>query len=268
MIHYQNINNFSKTRRKKTSPKHNKKSVAMSFFGWTNSFSYLPPEVDEPIVETAAYVTQKSIDASGLSWAGASTEQLAFLRKVYDLNKARKAGQTFVNDVPENQLAVVEGRFKLRSEAAQSAVQMLAAVRADISSSGNNVEAGLTSAYRSASHQFRLWNDYVTNQYYLATKSKRQGLTGGEHGEAAAKYLASYTRARVATPGYSNHNNGLALDIKNKENGKLFRNKTNKTATKAWRTTWLWDWLVRNAQTYNFHQNTQIDEPWHWVFRT
>ncbi|WAC02650.1 D-alanyl-D-alanine carboxypeptidase family protein [Lacinutrix neustonica] len=213
------------------------------------------------------YATQQSLGSSGLTWPGATPEQLTFLKRVYDINLARKANQTFVNDVPANELSTVEGRFELRTNAAQAAINMLQAIRAEITSAGKNVQVGLSSAYRSASHQFAIWNDLVTNQYYAATRTEREALQGGAHGDAAASHLAAYTRARIATPGYSNHNNGLAIDIKNIQDGKLYRNKTNTQATAAWRTTWAWDWLVANAATYNFYQNLQIDEPWHWVYR-
>ena len=267
MIRYQNINNFSKTIEKKVINKPLQKSGSLSFSGWTNSFNYLKPEIVRPNSEMSSYVTQQSIGSSGLIWQVATPEQLTFLKRVYDINLARNANLTFVNDVPTNELATVEGRFQLRKNAAQSAISMFQVIRAAITSSGKNVDLGLTSAYRSASHQFQLWNDYVTNIYYPDTKTARQALQGGEHGEAAASHLAAYTRARVATPGYSNHNNGLAIDIKNTQDGRLYRNKTNRTDTAAWRTTWLWDWLVANAATYNFYQNTQIDEPWHWEYR-
>ena len=267
MIRYQNINNFSKTRKKKVIKKPRHRAAALNSSGWTNSFNYLKPEIAEPFSETATYATQLTIGSSGLTWQGATPEQLTFLKRVYDINLARKSNKTFVNDVPSDELTTVEGRYKLRTNAAQSAINMFKAIRADISSSGKNIEPGLSSAYRSASHQFDIWNDLVTNKYYSETRTARQALQDGEHGEAAARHLAAYTRGRIATPGYSNHNNGLAIDVKNTEDGRLYRNKANREYTRAWRTTWLWDWLVANAATYNFYQNTQIDEPWHWVYR-
>ena len=267
MIQYQNISSFSSRRRKKAIHNVVQESKITGFSGWTNSFNYLEPQVAEPLSEMSTFVTQQSLDSSGLSWSGATADQLEFLKKIYDINLAKKAGRTFVNDVPSTELATVEGRYQLRTAAAGSALQMLQAARAASITATQNVQVGLTSAYRSASHQFGLWNDYVTNQYYPNTKKHRQGLEGGEHGDAAAQYLARYTRGRIATPGYSNHNNGLALDIRNTENSIILRNRTNTTATTAWRNTWLWDWLVANAATYHFYQNTNIDEPWHWVYR-
>lgn len=268
MIRYQNISRFSGVEVKKPNyrPRRQYKKKT-SHSSKAQSFNYLSPQLWVEPYSEPQFVLSQSIGSSGLTWSGATSEQLAFIKKVYDINLARMSGRTFTNDVPANDLATVEGRFKLRSNAAQSAIQLLQAVRAAITASGKNVEAGLSSAYRSASHQFRLWNDYVTNQYYPITKSHRQGLDGGEHGDAAAQYLARYTRLRVAIPGYSNHNDGLAFDIKNTEEGKLYRNKTKEQFTEAWRTTWLWDWLTKNAATYHFYQNTQIDEPWHWVYR-
>jgi len=267
MIQYQNISSFSFRRRKKVMHDVRKESKVTGFSGWTNSFNYLEPKVAQPLSEMSTFVTQQSLSSSGLSWSGATVDQLEFLKKVYDINLTRKAGRTFVNDVPSTELATVEGRYELRTVAAGSALRMLQAARAAAIAASQNVQVGLTSAYRSATRQFGLWNDYVTNQYYPNTKKHRQGLEGGEHGDEAAQYLARYTSGRIATPGYSNHNNGLALDIRNTENSVILRNRTNNTATTAWRKTWLWDWLVANAATYHFYQNTSIDEPWHWVYR-
>lgn len=265
---YRNINKFSRTEPQKPKAKPRAKtSVGKSFSGWTNSFNYLAPKIIEPLAHSASYVKQQSLPSSGLKWDGGSADQLAFLKKVYDINLAKKANRTFVNDVPAAELSTVEGRFQLRSQAAQSAIQMLEAARAAIKSSGKNVKLGLSSAYRSASHQFQLWNDYVVNQYYPITKIDRETMAGGEHGDEAAKHLASYTNSRVAVPGYSNHNNGLAIDLSNTQDDKFYSNKTKKTYTDSWRTTWLWDWMVANAATYNFFQNTSNDEPWHWVYR-
>jgi subtilisin family serine protease/LAS superfamily LD-carboxypeptidase LdcB len=216
--------------------------------------------------ETVDYV--ETIPSSGLNWPGATTDQINFMRSVYDFNLRRSSSRgTFINDVPRNELGTVEGRYKLRTQAVAPAQQMLQAMRQAILAAGVNSNVQLTSAYRSASHQFRLWNRYFISRYYAETRSHRQSLTGGEHGSAAMRYLASHIRGRIATPGFSNHNKGLAIDISNTENGRSYRNSTRAIHTNAWRTTWIWRWLTANAATYNFYQNTRINEPWHWEYR-
>ncbi len=225
----------------------------------------------KPIVDSfsnTSYTEQLTLPSSGLTWTGATSEQLIFMKAVYDLNLARSSRRgTFVNDVPSNQLATVEGRYKLRTAAAQDAIAMFQAARTAINAANVNASIGLTSAYRSASHQFSLWNRCFINKYYPDTQSHRRGLSGGEHGQDAINYLARYMRTKIATPGYSNHNNGLAIDIRNTENGNTYRNSTRKSATDAWKKSWLWSWLTANAATHKFYQNTHINEPWHWEYR-
>lgn len=265
MFILQNIDRYS---RKKSVKRNNPKLRPLRSVpsGWVSSLNYLEPEREVLAYSNSALVKDLTISSTGLNWKGASSIQLQFIKKVYDINLARNTNRTFVNDVPDSELSVVEGRYKLRKEAAKSAKDMLKAIREAIASAQKNVTVGVNSAYRPASSQFRLWNEYVTNQYYPDTTNYRKGLEGGEHGDKAADYLARYTRGRIATPGYSNHNNGLAIDISNIEDGKRLRNKTNKSDTDKWRQSWLWSWLSTNAAKYNFYQDNDIDEPWHWVY--
>jgi hypothetical protein len=81
--------------------------------------------------------------------------------------------------------------------------------------------------YRSANKQFRKW-DSNFSKYYQETRKRRESLNGGEHGKEAAKYLANYIAGKLASPGYSLHNNGLAIDFVTKENGKKFKIETSK----------------------------------------
>ncbi|MEO1255936.1 MAG: patatin-like phospholipase family protein, partial [Bacteroidota bacterium] len=92
-----------------------------------------------------------------------------------------------------------------------------------------------------------------------------------KRGESAVldieEFLARYIRVRIATPGYSNHNNGLAIDLRNRENGVALRNSSNTAAVNSWRRSWFWNWLSTNANNYCYYQNTGIREPWHWEYR-
>ncbi len=212
----------------------------------------------------------ENISSSGLQWSGASSDQISFMRAVYNacLTRSQNRGRNFVGDVDSNLLRTVENRgqrrYQLRMNAADSYLRMIAQINNDINQQRVNVNVRLNSAYRSASHQFRLWNNYFINKYYRNTISARRSQPGGEHGSAAVRYMMSYVRRRIATPGYSSHNNGLAVDFHNTENGRYFKNSTSESAKRAWRSSWLHRWLTANAGSYGFVPYSF--EPWHWSY--
>ena len=96
------------------------------------------PPVDPPAPTPAA--GRDAISSSGLEWPGATADQLAFMRVVYDFNVAqeRSQGRTFVGDLPPTALAPIEGCepgskarcFEGRTDAAQAARSLLADARA------------------------------------------------------------------------------------------------------------------------------------------
>ena len=233
-----------------------------------------PELLESPVGETTVHAADcachrpgENLTSNRLNWQGATRQQLAFMRRVYDAHVSRSGRRRrFVPDVSRDQLKPIEGRFKARSKAAEACRDLLQAARRDIRSQSVNVQIGLNSAYRSASHQFNIWQRNFP-RYYRETRIRRQGMAGGEHGNAAVRFMVRYVGARVGAPGYSLHNNGLAVDFKNIEKGKRYRNSTRRSATKAWRTSWFWQWLQTNASRYRYFQNTSIDEPWHWEYR-
>jgi LAS superfamily LD-carboxypeptidase LdcB len=85
--------------------------------------------------------------------------------------------------------------------------------------------------------------------------------------------LANYIAGKLASPGYSLHNNGLAIDFVTTENGKKFKIETSKKGEleKAWRETWFFNWFLhgkpKNASSFGFFQNNEINEPWHWEYK-
>ena len=201
--------------------------------------------------------------SSGLQWPGAAPEQLHFMRRVYEAHVARSASRRkFVGDVPASELGVVDG-VPLRKAAADDCRAMLTAARADLAARKAAGDArakgvqsvGITSGYRSATHQFQLWQKYFPG-YYKETEKKRAAAPGGPHGNAAVALMVKHVGARIAAPGYSLHNEGRAVDLNSSER-----------PGKPWRQTWFWDWLVRRAAGFSFFQNTSIDEPWHWEHR-
>src|SRR5262249_31022582 len=91
--------------------------------------------------------------------------------------------------------------------------------------------------------------------------------SGGELGAAAAALLARYIAQRLAAPGFSLHNNGLAVDLGTVQNGRSMGADTHEANRRNWRASWFFRWLSENAARFSFYQNTAIDEPWHWEFR-
>ncbi len=209
----------------------------------------------------------EALPATDLYWPGASAEQLDFMRAVYEAHVARSAARhSFVPDVDPAELAPIEGRFLARTAAATACQGLLAAARAASRGQGLPITVGLTSAYRPASQQLRIWQDNFPT-YYQETRDLRRHLAGGAHGAEATQRLAAYVGQRVGAPGFSNHNNGLAIDLGVQENGVRIQNRTQPPHTARWRQTWLWSWLTTNAARFGYYQNTHIDEPWHWEYR-
>jgi hypothetical protein len=210
-----------------------------------------------------------SIPADGLRWFGPPGEEthelMAFMRKVYALHVQRSKGD-FVDTLPESALDDVVPGKKARKDAAAKAREMLAAADAALTAEGlkGSVRIGVLSAYRSADHQFDIWQGKTTKGsggfpfYYAATKAARRSTRfGGEHSDKAAAYLAAHMGQYVAAPGYSNHQDGLALDLgTRKGTGGL---------VKLYKGSWFHNWLQKNAHTYHFAPLES--EAWHWAYR-
>jgi uncharacterized protein YcbK (DUF882 family)/LAS superfamily LD-carboxypeptidase LdcB len=221
----------------------------------------------DTILHDYEYEIIESLPASRLQWPSANSEQLEFMRRVYNYNVQRSSRNgKFIGDIPVAELEIIEGGHKAKTAAARSCKSMLASARNAINNEGINVEIGITSAYRSASRQFNLWQSYFPG-YYADTVQHRDGLPGGPHGNDSVQWLGRYIGARIATPGFSNHQNGIAVDLLNKENGTYLRNSTKPLALQAWKQTWFWRWLTDHAASYHFYQNTNINEPWHWEYK-
>ena len=122
---------------------------------------------------------------------------------------------------------------------------------------------GISSAYRSALRQYRLWNDRFGG-YVADTAQQRAGLPGGPVGDEAAQWLARWIGGWLAAPGFSNHNDGRALDLFCRlTSGRVLT--ADRGDIPRWRTSWLHQWLTANAAHYDFHP--YLKEPWHWEHR-
>ena len=214
--------------------------------------------------------------ARNLVWPKATEEQREFMRRVYQRHVARSArSRPFVPSLPRTDVGHVEYGARMRKAAAASCVTMLARARAALASDraqGNAAalqvrEFGARSGYRSVESQFNNWQSAFRRKYYQDTQRDRANLPGGPHGEAAATRMVEYVGKRIAAPGFSLHNSGLAMDFFTKEGQLSLGPNTNPRSVAAWKRTWLFDWLSRNARAYHFFQNTNIDEPWHWEYR-
>jgi LAS superfamily LD-carboxypeptidase LdcB len=223
-----------------------------------------------------------------LSRAGLSDEAYAFKQQVYRLHVERggKLGRTRVFDLPPSELAPIPGTsIQMQKDAAVALGKLLAAARLDLANDlaapvGDAAteqrrarakrvqELSVNNAYRSASLQFSIW-DRNFARYYQDTASKRRELPGGEHGAAAAELLREYIGIRVAAPGFSNHQNGIAVDfaLRLKANGATAEQNLSASMAQSdpWKESWFWHWLVGRAGEFGFVPYEP--EPWHWEYK-
>jgi LAS superfamily LD-carboxypeptidase LdcB len=191
--------------------------------------------------------------------------------------------------VPEEDLVIVEGNRKMRKEAAAKLKLLLSQARADLKAEQDALgklpaveqQAARTaasvkgevavddvkriwvqSAYRDFKYDENLWHKYFKRKYYPATKVAREKLEGGEHGDAAVKYLAKYISGKKAPPGFSNHSDGRAVDFGTQEGSTVLVGEVE--LNKRWKKAWLYKWLVNNAVKYGFKPLST--EAWHWDF--
>lgn len=239
-----------------------------------------------------------SFESADPGWTG-SPEQGAFRERVLQAHIARsragairqgKSGDP-APDIPSAQLAPVDGTANgpnrtqlMRKDAAKWAGQMLQAANQALAKAKREgdpdalrtVSISANSGYRSPSRQRDVWRRYFggPSGYYQQTQLARQALPGGPHSAAAVSYMLDTFRIgnRIAAPGYSNHNRGLAIDLwQYRSKGFAIPNKTEKgfpngggPLWKRWRATWLFKWLTTNAASFHFYPYTV--EPWHWEY--
>jgi LAS superfamily LD-carboxypeptidase LdcB len=165
----------------------------------------------------------------------------------------------------------------MRTDAADMAGKMIAAANQDLAQASANGDAdaqrtiriSATSGYRGSAHQERLWREYFHTKYYPQTAADRAQLPGGSHGEAAVQFMLDYVAPKIAAPGFSNHQAGVAIDLwQERTKGNEIRNSTSTKPVnwpEKWRRTWFFDWLQGNAVRFHFHPYTV--EPWHWEYR-
>lgn len=247
-----------------------------------------------PATPTAAIGTPPTpaaiaaLDASNLSRGELSAEAYAFKQQVYRLHVARgvASGRERIYDLPPSQLGRIPGtEISMRRDAAEHLGRLLAAANGDLkrdlamtATSPAEVERqkrarrvrelGVGNAYRSASRQFGIWDRNFAG-YYAATREKRAAFAGGEHGTAAAELLREYIGIRVAAPGFSNHQGGIAVDLALRLLPETGQPAADLDASMAqsdpWHNSWFWGWLKSRAEEFGFVEYEP--EAWHWEYK-
>jgi len=206
----------------------------------------------------------------------AAPDAAAFLERVLQAHIARSTkikGQP-QPDLRIDQLAPVPGtNVEMRNDAAAAAGRMIAAANQDLAaakSAGDNdalntVRISATSGYRGREHQERLWRGAFPS-YYSETATKRASLPGGPHGDTAVQLMVKSMSPYIAAPGFSNHQAGVAIDLKQERTrgNEVYNLRQDKWVRKL-RDTWFFRWLQSNAARFSFHPYEV--EPWHWVYR-
>ncbi len=254
------------------------KPVAVS--AAVNTVAVKTVAIDTPAPDGAAV---RALDAENLSSRGLSAAAYAFKKEVYQQHVARgaRSGRPRIYDLPASKLASIPGtNIKMRRDAAKQLGRLLTAARADLArdlaATANDAtsrdrrararrvqELAVNNAYRSASRQFGIW-DRNFKKYYEATQEQRRAAPGGEHGVEAATLLRDYIAVRVASPGYSNHQGGIAVDfaLRLKDANEL---GASMAQSDPWKESWFWRWLKQRAGEFGFVEYEP--EPWHWEYK-
>ena len=218
-------------------------------------------------------------------WSG-SAEQIAFRNRVLAAHLARsKAARGLPQqDFPDDALENVPGTdIRTLPDTATAAGRLLAAANEDLAKAKQTSDTdalrtkrlSATSGYRGSKHQRDLWIQYFSAKggYYDRTQAPREKFADGLHSEQAVKYMLTPKKAggfglggRIAAPGYSNHQGGIAIDFwQEREKGHEILNKSNDNARSKWRKTWFHQWLGKNANLFGF--KPIATEEWHWEYR-
>ncbi len=190
--------------------------------------------------------------------------QQAVLDKEIEHSQGR--GREYFPPVPESDLDVVEGRFRMRTSAAKSCRELLADARAALAAATSSKDKaasktrsiGICSAYRDYADDLRAWKNSFKKHYDEMIRSKR--FVGNEHGRQAVDHMVTTLIPLKAPPGFSNHSNGTAVDFETECGGVFYVADSSQHV--GWRATWLHPWLVENAGNYGFEP--LASEEWHW----
>ena len=239
----------------------------------------LGPRVVDPTSEEVAD------DTDSPAWRG-TPDQIEFCDRVLaeHLARTRTRRGPPQRDLRDDELAEITGTGVRTARAtAAAADRLLDAARADLvaAQAASDQDAlrttGLTvtSGYRGSDTQRQLWLRYFSAKggYYDRTLAARAALPDGPHSEQAVDYLLRPRSeggfglgGRIAAPGYSNHQNGSAVDLyQQRTAGHTVRNDSDDVSRARWRASWFHHWLLAHARNFGFHPLSS--EEWHWEFR-
>lgn len=194
-----------------------------------------------------------------------------FMRRVYEAQvaRAKASGSVERENLPDDQLELVETRYRMRKDAAGQCRLLLEEARADLNrqKEKGDPEAlqvsriGIYSAYRSIERDKAAWRA-TFRKHFRKTKDARAGLRGGEYGDEAVRMMVKIMRQFKAAPGFSKHTGGTAVDFTTTEGGVSLTANSNQNA--RWRNSWLHKWLTKNARKFKFKPLST--EAWHWEY--
>jgi peptidoglycan hydrolase-like protein with peptidoglycan-binding domain len=215
------------------------------------------------------------------AWTG-TADQLAFRTRVLAEHIKRSTSRKGkpLRDLRDDELEKIPStNIKTKTETARAAGRLLAAARAELAkvkTAGDadalrTIDVSVGSGYRGSGHQRELWLRYFGG-YYNRTRAKRETLPGGLHSTAAVDYMLTPEKlggfglaGRIAAPGFSNHQNGIAIDFIQTRTSQPVGISTNKENRRKWSKTWFYGWLQRNAAVYEFEPYKK--EEWHWEYK-
>lgn len=203
---------------------------------------------------------------AGRATSGLTYEQFsqAVLERQIARSKAR--GKTYFAALADEDLEVVEGRYRMRKTAAKSCRELLQSARAALSEGQKNGDSqarltrsiGICSAYRDYAYDARQWR--LTFKKHYDSMIKKGAYAGREHGNDALRHMLTTMLPLKAAPGFSNHSNGTAVDFQTNHAGIAYG--ADSSQHEGWRRTWLHPWLVQNAAKFGFRP--LASEEWHW----
>lgn len=196
----------------------------------------------------------------------------------------KRKGRRAQADLREDQLMKIPGTtISTRKDTAMAAAALLTAANTAlaVARAAGDAEAlkvariSVTSGYRSAARQLKLWRGVFAapGGYFDKTAAARRDLPGGPLGDAAVAYfLRSRAKGgfgiggRIAAPGFSNHQSGSAIDFRvDLQNAGSIKHDSQDRFRAIWRKSWFHPWMNANAARFGFHPIPT--EEWHWEYR-
>jgi subtilisin family serine protease len=219
-----------------------------------------------------------------------TVEQKAFRTRVLAKHIAQTKGAP-QRDLREDELSDVPGTCSTRhgkttcvrtaTATAEAAGHLLKVANADLrmaqkagdADALRTIQLSATSGYRSSDFQKQLWLGYFATKYYDKSRSARAKIADGPHSDAAVDYMlrprgdGGYgIPGRIAAPGYSNHQGGIAIDFwQDRTERNEIGNDSDDESRCRWRQSWFHGWLRTHAAAYGFRPIPT--EEWHWEYR-